>query len=408
MHEKGYIHRNVKPENMALAPDNEVLLTGFSVAISPHGKSAKVAGTLPYMAPEQMQGEPLPASDQYALGVVVYEWLCGTQLFSGTSEEMLKQHLAVRQPSLRDKDPAIPLAVEQVVLKALAKDPQERFGSVQEFAHALEQAATVDPVGQQLGNYRINRLLGRGAFADIYLGEHILLKTQVAIKVLQASLGKDDLERFRNGAYILSNLQHPNIVQFIEFSQSPIPFLVMTLAPNGSLRQQHPRGSSLPLEIIINYVKQIASALQYIHDRGYIHRNVKSENILLGQNKEVLLGGFGIAIPIPTQDATVDMVGTIVYMAPEQIQGKPRPASDQYALAVMTYELLCGDQPFRGSLFEVYSQHLFTPPPSLREKVPTLPRDVEHVVMIGLNKDPHQRFASVLAFATAFEQASKG
>jgi serine/threonine protein kinase len=94
-------------------------------------------------------------------------------------------------------------------------------------------------------------------------------------------------------------------------------------------------------------------------------------------------------------------------MAPEQIQGQPRPASDQYALAVMTYELLCGEQPFRGSLFEVYSQHLFTAPPPLREKVPTLPGDVEHVVMIALNKDPHQRFASVLAFAIAFEQASK-
>src|SRR6266404_8373878 len=94
-------------------------------------------------------------------------------------------------------------------------------------------------------------------------------------------------------------------------------------------------------------------------------------------------------------------------MAPEQLQGKPRPASDQYALGVVVYEWVCGNRPFHGTATELYSQHLFAPPPSLREQVPTIPPAVEQVVLKALAKDPQERFASMLAFATALEEASK-
>src|SRR5207245_1923023 len=129
--------------------------------------------------------------------------------------------------------------------------------------------------------------------------------------------------------------------------------------------------SLLPLKIVLPYVQQIASALQYAHDKKLIHRDIKPENMLLGQNNEVLLSDFGLALiaqSTNSHQATKDMAGTISYMAPEQLQGRPRPASDQYALGIVVYEWLSGERPFHGTLTELYSQHLFTPPPPLHEK----------------------------------------
>src|SRR2546427_7322805 len=100
-----------------------------------------MAGTLPYMAPEQIRGKPTFASDQYALAVVVYEWLCGVRPFEGSMTEVMVQHLTMPPPALREKDPSLPEAVDAVVLKALAKEPPERYGNVQLFAQALEQAS---------------------------------------------------------------------------------------------------------------------------------------------------------------------------------------------------------------------------------------------------------------------------
>jgi len=125
--------------------------------------------------------------------------------------------------------------------------------------------------------------------------------------------------------------------------------------------------------------------------------------MLIGVENRVLLSDFGIAtIAHGTSSQSVEtMAGTIPYMAPEQIQAHPRPASDQYSLGVVVYEWLCGDRPFHGTLTEVAVQHTTMPPPSLREKVPTISPDVEQVVTTALAKDPKQRFGSVLAFATA-------
>ncbi len=131
--------------------------------------------------------------------------------------------------------------------------------------------------------------------------------------------------------------------------------------------------------------------------------------MLIGVQNQVLLSDFGIAtIAHGTASQSVEaMAGTIPYMAPEQIQGHPRSASDQYSLGVVVYEWLCGDYPFHGTLTEVAVQHATMPPPSLREKVPAISPDVEQVVLTALAKDPKQRFGSVLAFATALEQASQ-
>jgi eukaryotic-like serine/threonine-protein kinase len=264
-------------------------------------------------------------------------------------------------------------------------------------------------VGQQLGNYRLVRLLGKGGFTEVYLGEHIHLNTQAAIKVLYTSLTDEDVESFHNEARTIALLKHPHIVRVLDSNvQGDIPFIVMSYAPNGTLRQRHPGGTRLPFETINSYVQQLADALQYAHDQKIVHRDIKPENMLLGRHHEVLLSDFNLAIVLQSSQLQItrEAAGTTTYMAPEQVLGKPRPASDQYALGVVVYEWLTGHPPFRGSLDEVTTQHLFALPASLREKVPAIPPEVEEVVLTTLQKDPRHRFASVRAFAHAFQQAT--
>ncbi len=268
-----------------------------------------------------------------------------------------------------------------------------------------------DRIGQQLGNYRLLSLLGKGGFADVYLGEHVYLKTQAAIKLLQMKVvAADDLDTFLKEAQTIARLVHPHIVRVLEFGlDGQTPFLVMDYAPSGTLRQRHPRGTLLPLPTVVSYVKQATAALQYAHDKKFIHRDIKPENMLVGERDAVLLSDFGIALIAQSSryQSTQDVVGTVAYMSPEQIQGKPRSASDQYSLGIVVYEWLSGDRPFHGSFIELCTQHVMAPPPPLRQKIPNIPPAVEQVVLTALAKDPRQRFASVQAFATALEQASQ-
>ncbi|HAE82309.1 MAG TPA: serine/threonine protein kinase, partial [Ktedonobacter sp.] len=151
--------------------------------------------------------------------------------------------------------------------------------------------------GQQLGNYRLIQLLGQGNFSEVYLGKHIHLNTQAAIKILHEHLAMNDAEGFLTEARALAHLRHPHIIQVLDFGiEGSTPFLVMDYAPNGNLRQHYPKGIFIPLDAVLARVIQIADALQYAHQEKLIHRDVKPENMLLGRNNEVLLSDFGIAI----------------------------------------------------------------------------------------------------------------
>jgi outer membrane protein assembly factor BamB/serine/threonine protein kinase len=263
-------------------------------------------------------------------------------------------------------------------------------------------------VGQQLGNYRLIRLLGRGGFAEVYLGEHLHLNTLSAIKVLQTQLADDDVKSFLIEARTIARLEHPHIVRILDFDvKEGTAFLVMSYAEGGTLRQRHPKASILPLKTIAAYVKQIADALQYAHNEKIVHRDIKPENMLLGRYNEVLLSDFGIAAVAESSrfQNTQDIAGTIAYMAPEQIQAHPRPASDQYSLGIVVYEWLSGQRPFNGTSMEIAAKHMYAPPPPLDIRVPMYTNRLEQVVFKALAKDPQERFISVQAFATAFEEA---
>ena len=265
-------------------------------------------------------------------------------------------------------------------------------------------------LGQQLGNYRLKRLLGQGSFAEVYLGEHLVLGTRVAIKILHARVTEEDVARFEQEARLLANLRHPRIIRILDFGlDEQTPYLMMDYASNGTLRTRHAKGTQLPVSTVVGYVKQIAEALQYAHDHKVVHRDIKPENVLIGEHDEILLSDFGIALTLQSSryQSMKDIAGTVAYMSPEQIKAHPRPASDQYSLGIVAYEWLCGTRPFDGSFTEVAIKHSLTAPPSLREHLPILSPDVEHVVLTALAKQPEERFASVSAFATTLEQASQ-
>src|SRR6266700_237870 len=233
-----------------------------------------------------------------------------------------------------------------------------------------------DRIGQQLGHYQLIQVLGQGQWASVYLGKHLHLQTQAAIKVLHDPLASGDEESFLDEARTLARLRHPHIVRVLDFGiEARTPFLVLEYAPGGSLRKHHPKGTCLPLDTVVSYVKQMASALQYVHDQRLIHRDLKPENLLLGPDQQIWLSDFGLALLTHSarSQSFQQPAGTLAYMAPEQLEGHPTAASDQYALGVLVYEWLAGERPFSGPVTELAVKQVLAPTPALAEKVPTLP-----------------------------------
>ncbi len=284
-----------------------------------------------------------------------------------------------------------------------------------------KQADPQNGFSQQLGNYRLVRSLGSGSFAFVYLGEHIYLKRLAAIKVLRTVLSEQEMRRFLEEARLLANLSHPHIVRVLEFAVAQraamqnsqikelVPFLVMDYAPAGNLRSTYPEGTRVALALVIDIIKQVADALQYAHEQNIIHRDIKPENLLMNERQEVMLSDFGLALFAPSADVLnrQRMAGTLAYTAPEQLQGRPSFASDQYSLGIITYEWLCGTRPFEGEDVEIIMQQVSSPPPRLQSKNPLIMQAVEEVVLKALAKDPQHRYQNVQAFAQALEEASQ-
>ena len=256
-------------------------------------------------------------------------------------------------------------------------------------------------IGQQFGNYKLVRLLGDGGFASVYLGEDIYKGTYAAVNIF----GRTSQD-FMNEVRRIHLLRHVNINPILDFgikTPDDTAFIIMEYTPNGSFRNKFPKGTRVPLNVVVSAVKQVASALQYAHDQHVVHRDVKPENLLLNAQNTILLSDFILDI---SKDS---IIGTYAYMAPESLRGRPVPASDQYSLAIMVYEWLCGELPFEGrEPIQWYYLHVNVPPPSLREHIPSLSPAVEQVVLKALAKKPEERFERVEMFALALEQAARG
>jgi serine/threonine-protein kinase len=261
-------------------------------------------------------------------------------------------------------------------------------------------------MGRRIGPYQLARPLGQGGSGHVFLGTHVQSGQHVALKIVRHPGSDAALKQLWNEARILSRLQqyrhHPDIVRMLDFmNEGPLSVLVMELAPHGTMRDRYPHGTRLTLPAIAYYARQVAAALQYTHTFGYIHRDVKPENLLLTRNGHVLLSDFGIATTANYAALTRDRMGTALYTAPEQALGMPCYASDQYSLAVVVYEWFCGHTPFVGSTREVLLQHHSVKPSSLVSQGRSVPLAVEQVMQIALSKDPADRFGSVQLFVQA-------
>lgn len=265
--------------------------------------------------------------------------------------------------------------------------------------------------GQSIAGCRLLRLIGRGNNSEIYLGEHPELSHPVAVKLLYARKGEREVQRFLTQSVMLSKLNHPHVIHIYDFGLTDndgVPYLVMSYAPHGTLRQRYPRGSRLPLAEVVGYVEQAADALQYVHEHQLVHRDVKPQNMLLDAHNQVILNDFGTAIVSYSLVPNVaDFEGTVLYAAPEQLEGRSLRGSDQYALAVMTYELLAGTWPFLGTFEDVTRKHMFEQPPMLRSKGIEVPSGVEDALQRALSKDPTDRFPCIQDFSDALKAAAK-
>lgn len=278
-----------------------------------------------------------------------------------------------------------------------------------------------DLSGSQLGNYKLLRPLGRGGMGTVYLGEHILIKRRVAIKLLHQDLARDrvTLSRFFTEAQVVNKIGHENIVDVIDLQQleNGTTFLVMEHLTGESLGALLRRVQRLDPNRALHIAIQSADALAAAHEQGVLHRDLKPDNIFLTSKKTerdfVKILDFGLAKLLdaeidPGNTATGHTVGTPYYMAPEQCEGKKDidARADIYALGVILYHCLSGQLPFDGSLRgNVMLEHLCDPVPPLRALCPDLSSDVEEIVNRALEKEKERRFPSMEIMGQAMRKA---
>jgi serine/threonine protein kinase len=258
---------------------------------------------------------------------------------------------------------------------------------------------------------------------EVYLAEDERIEQQVAFKVVRSELtapstASDALRLFQREARAVAKLDHPNILPLFDFGEEMVnglsmAYLVMPYRSAGSLLTWlKKRNGLLPLQEVARLIYQAATALQHAHDRQIIHRDVKPSNFLIRLNKErpdqpdLLLADFGLAL---FSDASASMSGsthgTPTYMPPEQWEGRAVPATDQYALAAMAYELFAGHPPFEGRPEQVMYQHFHDLPQPLNMIQKHISASLSATVLRALSKRPEDRFASILAFAQAVQDA---
>ncbi len=269
-------------------------------------------------------------------------------------------------------------------------------------------------IGQSLGRYHILEQLGEGGMATVYKAYDTRLERDVAVKIIRTdqfapAMLDRILKRFEREAKALAKLSHPNIVKVLDFGDyEGSPYLVMEYLPGGTLKQR--LGRPIPWQEAARLLLPVASALQFAHEQGIVHRDVKPSNILITRSGEPMLSDFGIAKILESEE-TVSLTGTGVgvgtpeYMSPEQGLGKEIDArADVYSLGIIFYELVTGRKPFTADTpMAVVIKHINDPLPRPTRFVPDLPAGVERVLLRTLAKQPENRYPDMEAFAQALE-----
>jgi serine/threonine protein kinase len=274
----------------------------------------------------------------------------------------------------------------------------------------------MDPfVGQEIGQYKIESMIGKGGMASVYKAYQPSISRYVAIKVLADDYAKDVnfLKRFEGEGRAVAALEHPNILPVYDFGfHSDRPYMVMRYIDSGTLAEMIAEQPDLNYSRIVELVGGVAAALDYAHTQGIVHRDIKPTNIMIDRHGQALLTDFGLAKAITTSEKSRltqagTVVGTATYMSPEQAADEPLDGrSDIYSLGVVLFELLTGVPPFDGeTMVAIALKHINEPTPSIRAINPEIPEAFEAVVENAMQKWPDERYQTATEFRQSLEAA---
>jgi serine/threonine protein kinase/Tol biopolymer transport system component len=430
-HERGIIHRDVKPANVILSPQGLVKLVDFGIAKLAEGETVltrqdRPLGTLAYMSPEQLRGQPVDArSDIWSLGVVLYEMLTGGPPFAGADRELVRAILADEPAPLAARLPGtseMP-GIERILRRALAKRTGERYRDIERMRRELLEAAAgralpdvdvtliepareaADPpsgvaglAGRRILHFQVLEPVGSGGMGVVYRAEDTRLGRTVALKFLAPELGRnmDAKQRFLTEARAASALDHPNVCTILEVGESAdgLLFLAMPCYAGEDLQSRIARGP-LPLAEAVDIAAQTAQGLAKAHRHGIIHRDLKPANLFLTADGLVKILDFGLAKLAGAAALTRrgSFLGTPAYMAPEQTRGEEVDArADVWSLGVALYEMLTGRRPFNGGAAQaVIYAVLHTDPEAVERLRPEVPPELARLIHRLIAKDPRDR-----------------
>jgi tetratricopeptide (TPR) repeat protein/tRNA A-37 threonylcarbamoyl transferase component Bud32 len=265
------------------------------------------------------------------------------------------------------------------------------------------------------GRYEIVALLGQGGMGEVYHARDQMLGTDVALKTLRADRAAETvrLERFRREVQTARKVTHPNVCRLFElgFTDDGVPFFTMELCAGKNLRERLQRDGKMSLEAALPMVRQMAAALGALHKAGVVHRDFKQSNVML-DGERVVVTDFGLALATDaSQDLTGsgELLGSAAYMAPEQVEGgSVGPATDVYALGIVMYEMVTGQQPFRAETpLATAMQRLTKPPPAPRAIAPAVGAHWNDIILRCLRRDPARRYATPDEVVKALESRPK-
>jgi serine/threonine protein kinase len=432
-HQAGVVHRDLTPRNVMLTEvsgrKDMVKLLDFGISRLAGGQDRVTQtgvplGTVAYMPPEQLRGEAVQDHhvDIYALGVIIHEVLAGRLPFLSTSDAALvAEKLVGPTVDLGQTDFGRSYqALGRLVSECLAVEPERRPASAAEVEQRLQGSGATGDVtesltGMRAGSYRLVSPIGAGGLGSVWLGEHPVIGSRVAVKVLlpEVSESPDAVRRFITEAQAVNRMNSPNIVKIFDFGKlaDERDYAVMELLDGETLGTRIERVGALDVQECRAVAIGIARALRVAHEAGVIHRDLKPDNVFLHREADatvVKVLDFGIAKLLSSEGLSIHQtkvgfgLGTPLYAAPEQMEGAHNvgPAADIYSFGVVLHEMLTGTPPFSGTLADVVLA-------KARGQIPPLPAsappDLAGLTRAMLAPAPRDRPASMGEVLAALE-----
>jgi serine/threonine protein kinase len=407
-HERGVLHRNLRPENIFVAEDDEVTVADFGLSVRLSDLSTKELSSgrqMQYTPPESLLKERVDGrTDLYSFGIVLYEMAVGRPPFTGS--EIGPQQVNATVPVPGPGERALPDFLKAVIMRCLQKDKDDRYPSAKAVLDDLRLKEVVP--GMMIGGrYEILAEIGKGGMGTIFRARDIELDETVALKFLSGQVSPELVARLVQEIKTARSVIHPNVVRVFTLEKSrEHRFIVMEYIDGLPLPRWMDRAPVPGRRDRLRLAVQIASAVEAAHRKGIVHRDIKPENILVTGAGDAKVLDFGIARPESPNHrltSTGTVLGSPMYMSPEQIQAKPLDRrTDIYSLGAVFYYLFTGVEPFAGnSVQEILMKHLQGRPKGPHEIDSALPRPVSDAVMRALEVDPKRRLPSAKDLASA-------